>query len=319
MKKIELHLHLEGAAPPTFIRGLAAEKRRPPPRIFSEDGTYRFDGFRDFLRVYEEAAALIETPQDYARLVTIALENCAENGAVYAELFIAPDLCGRGDPEAWRDCLAAMEEAAAKMSAAGIDSRAVVTAIRHFDPVQSRRAAICAAEASGGWVAGFGLSGAETVGLPGDFAWAFDCAREAGLGLTCHAGEFCGPHSIREALDLGVTRIGHGIRAVEDKTLMQDLANAEITLECCPGSNIALGLCRDWASHPVARLLDAGIRVTISTDDPPFFGTSLQKEYDRLAASFDWGEAEFRQINQWAIDAAFCDKGVKDRLRKDIG
>ncbi|MDO5632949.1 MAG: adenosine deaminase [Paracoccus sp. (in: a-proteobacteria)] len=318
MKKIELHLHLEGAAPPAFIRGLAAEKRADLPAIFDQHGHYAYKDFHDFLRVYEAATALIQTPQDYARLLAVVLENCAENGVIYAELFVSPEFCGGADLPAWRDYLAAMEETADRMRAHGIDSRAIVTPIRHFGPERARKSAICAAETAGGWVTGLGLGGAEAVGKATDFAWSFDCAREAGLGLTCHAGEWGGPDSIRQALALGVSRIGHGVRAIEDAALVRDLVEQGVTLEVCPGSNIALGLYPDWPAHPIARLADAGVRVTVSTDDPPFFHTTMVQEYDRLADAFGWGDAEFRQINQWAADAAFCDAATRDRLRKEF-
>ena len=322
LPKVELHLHLEGAAPPAFIRARAAARRRDLPGIFDAAGNYRWSGFRDFLRVYEAATSVIDGPADYADLLRIVLENCAEQGAIYVELFVSPEFCGGGDLAAWRDHVAAWIEVAAQMEAQGIASRGIVTPIRHFGPDRARRSAICAAETAGaggtGWIAGLGLAGAETVGKPQDFAWSFDCAREAGLGLTCHAGEWEGPQSVRDALALGVTRIGHGVRAIEDAALVRDLAESGVTLEVCPGSNIALGVCPDWPSHPIARLADAGCRVTVSTDDPPFFGTTLSREYDRLADTFGWGEDEFSQMNRWALDAAFCDDATRDRLRRRL-
>ncbi len=318
MKKIELHLHLEGAAPPAFIRGLAKEKREDLSRLFDERGGYAYHGFADFLRVYEGVTGILTTPRDYARLLEEVLLERAEDGVIYSELFVSPDFCGGGDLSAWRDYLAAMEEVALKLRGQGIDSRAIATVIRHYGAEQSRKAAICAAETSGGWCSGLGMAGDENAGAAKDFAWAFDCAREAGLGLTAHAGEWGGPEGIRDVLALGVTRIGHGVRAVEDPALMRHLEERAITLECCPGSNIALGVYRDWQSHPVAHLLDAGIRVTLSTDDPPFFRTTLRQEYERLAETFGWHEEDFRRLNLWAIDAAFCDNDTKTRLQKEL-
>lgn len=318
MKKIELHLHLEGAAPPDFVRGLASEKRADLSGIFDAQGHYAYTDFNDFLRVYEAATSVLQTPQDYARLLAEVLENCAEEGVIYTELFVSPEFCGGGDLSAWRDYLAAMEDVAGKMREQGIDSRGIVTPIRHFGPERGRKSAICAAETAGTWITGFGMGGAEAVGKAVDFEWSFDCAREAGLGLTCHAGEWGGPESIRDALQLGVSRIGHGVRAIEDPALVRDLAEREITLEVCPGSNVALRLYPDWASHPIVRLADAGVKVTVSTDDPPFFHTTMRYEYDRLADAFGWGEAEFAQINQWACDAAFCDEPTRERLRKEF-
>lgn len=318
MKKIELHLHLEGAVPPVLIRDMAAEKRVSLPRIFDAEGHYAYKDFADFLKVYEAATAVIQTPGDYARVLETVLTLAAEQGAIYAELFVSPDFCGGGDLDAWRDYLAALTETAAKLRAQGIDSRGIVTAVRHFEPPKARKAAICAAETAGDWITGFGMGGAEAVGKPQDFAWSFDCAREAGLGLTCHAGEWGGPDSVRDALTLGVTRIGHGVRAIEDPALVRDLAERQITLEVCPGSNIALGVYQGWRDHPIAKLADAGVRVTVSTDDPPFFHTTLDQEYARLADAFGWGASEFSQMNQWAIDASFCNEETKERLRKEI-
>ncbi|MDO5648057.1 adenosine deaminase [Paracoccus sp. (in: a-proteobacteria)] len=318
MKKAELHLHLEGAAPPAFIRGLAREKHVDLSGIFDDLGHYSYADFPGFLRVYEAATSVIQTPRDYARLVETVLDHCAEHGVIYAELFVSPEFCGGADLGAWRDYLAAMTDTAAALRAQGIDSRGIVTAIRHFGPDRARASAICAAETAGDWITGFGMGGDERVGLATDFAWSFDCAREAGLGLTCHAGEWCGPDSVRQALELGCTRIGHGIGAADDPALMRELADRGTVLEVCPGSNIALRAVADWANHPIARLADAGVRVTVSTDDPPFFHTTMTQEYDRLADVFGWGDAEFRQINQWAAEAAFCDPATRDRLRKEL-
>ena len=318
MKKIELHLHLEGAAPPSFIRGLAAEKNIDLSGIFGEEGHYAYRDFDEFLRIYEAATSVLQTPQDFARLLAEVLERSAEQGVIYTELFVSPEFCGGADLSAWRDYLAAMSEVAIRMRAQGIDSRGIVTCIRHFGPDRARASAICAAETAGEWITGFGMGGAEAVGRATDYSWSFDCAREAGLGLTCHAGEWGGPDSIRDALALGVSRIGHGVRVAEDPALVRDLAARGTVLEICPGSNIALGIWPDWSAHPIARLLDAGVKVTVSTDDPPFFHTTMRHEYSRLADAFGWGEAEFTQINQWAIDAAFCDEETRARLRKEF-
>jgi adenosine deaminase len=159
------------------------------------------------------------------------------------------------------------------------------------------------------------MAGEERHGAPEDFARAFAIAGEAGLGLTVHAGEFCGPDSISASLDaLKVTRIGHGVRAVEDTRLVGRLATEGIVLEVCPGSNLALGLYPGWRAHPVAKLREAGVAVTLSTDDPPYFHTSLPAEYAQLSASFGWTAADFRAINLTAARAAFCDGPTRAAL-----
>jgi adenosine deaminase len=320
LPKVELHLHLEGAAPPAFIRGLAQEKSIDIAGIFTADGGYRFKDFWDFLKVYEAACTTLQSPADFARLTRAVLEDRAEDGVIYAEAFVSPDFCGGGDLEAWRDYLAAMADAAAQAKRdLGIELRGIVTCIRHFGPEKARAAALCAAETAGDFVTGFGIAGDETAGKPSDFAWSFDCAREAGLQLTAHAGEWGGPESVRDALDaLKVTRIGHGVRAIEDLALVDRLAEDGIVLEVCPGSNVALGLYRDFAAHPVARLAEREVKVTISTDDPPFFHTTLRREYEALAQAFRWTEAEFRAINQTAAKAAFCDEVTRQSVLKRL-
>jgi adenosine deaminase len=314
MRKIELHLHLEGAAPPAFIKGLAREKSIDIAGIFDERGQYRFSGFGEFVRVYEAAVSILTRPEDYARLMKAVLEAQAEEGVIYAEHFLCPDYCGGGDLGAWREFLFAMEEAA--HSVPEVTCRAIALMIRHRDPMAARRAALCAAETAGGFLCGIGLAGNERVGEMADFAWGFDCGREAGLGLTLHAGELKGPEEIRKALSFGARRIGHGVRAIEDLALVDHLAEEGVVLECCPGSNMALGLYPSWRKHPIGALFHRDVKVTVSTDDPPFFHTSLRQEYDRLSEAFDWDEGVFTKLNRWALDAAFCDKDTKDRIAK---
>lgn len=314
--KVELHLHLEGAAPPDLIRRMAKEKSVNITGVFDAQGHYTFDDFAHFLQVYEAATSVLKRPEDYARLTTAVLEQSAEQGVIYTEAFLSPDFCGGGDLGAWREYLQAIVEAATQAERAhGIVMRGVVTCIRHFGPYTARQIARCAADSAGDWIVGFGMGGNETMGKQGDFAWSFDCAREAGLSLTTHAGEFAGPESIRQALDdLRVTRIGHGVRAIEDPALVERLATSGTVLEVCPGPNIALGLYPDLRAHPIAKLRAAGVKVTVSTDDPPFFRSTMTREYEGLEHAFGWDGADFAAINRTAIEAAFCDAKTKKRL-----
>ncbi len=313
LPKVELHIHLEGAAPPAFIRTLATEKGVDLSRVFEADGGYAATDFAHFLRTYEAACTVLQTPDDFRRLVTAVLEQSAAAGVVYTEIFLAPDLCGGGDPGAWPDFLAAM--AAGADAVPTIESRFIPTAIRHFGPARAEAAARVTAANPHSRVTGFGMGGEERFGHPMDYVRAFAIAAEAGLGLTVHAGEIAGPDSVRAALDhLPVTRIGHGVRAIEDPELVRRLAAEAITLEVNPGSNLALGLYPGWRAHPVARLREAGVPVTLSTDDPPYFRTSLPGEYAALAAVFGWTAADFAKINRTALAAAFCDDATRARL-----
>lgn len=311
--KIELHLHLEGAAPPDLIRTIAREKGVDLSGIFRPDGSYDTGDFTRFLSVYEAASSVLTTPADYARLTRAVAEGLAARGVIYAEVFTAPQIAARNDLALWREMVAAVDEAAAAVP--GIALRQIATCVRHFGPDDARATARCAAATVGTGVTGWGMGGDERQHAPGDFAWAFDCAREAGLGTTCHAGEFGGPESVRAALDdLGVMRIGHGVRAIEDAALVAQLAAEGIVLEVCPGSNVALGLYPNVTAHPIDALRRAGVAVTISTDDPPFFHTDMDAEYEALAVAFGWDDAAFRAINRTAAEAAFCDAATRARL-----
>lgn len=318
--RIELHLHLEGAAPPAFIRGLAAEKSHELRGVFDADGAYAFTDFAHFLKTYEAATSVLQTPQDYYRLTRAVMETQAEHGILYTETFLSPQFCGGGDLSAWQDYLAAIKQAAQEAEAQdGVILRGIITAVRHFGPDHAKNSAACAQETAGDWLVGFGMGGNESIGEASDFSYAFDMAREADLCLTSHAGEWSGPQEIHDALDhLKVERIGHGVRAAEDPELMDRLAEAGTVLEVCPGSNIALGLFPTWTHHPIEKLRAHGVPVTVSTDDPPFFHTHMTREYEQLADAFGWDEAAFRAMNRVAAEAAFCDATTKKRLMKAL-
>lgn len=320
LPKVELHLHLEGAAPPALIRAMARERNEDLSGIFDADGNYSYRDFWHFLRVYEAATSVLRTPSDYYRLTRAVLEECAKSGVIYVESFLSPDFCGGRDVEAWRDYLGAIREAADEMRRQdGIEMRGIVTAIRHFGPEKARETALCAAETAGDFITGFGLAGDETMGRPRDFAWSFDCAREAGLRLTAHAGEWGGPESVAAVIDdLRVERIGHGVRAIEDPALVERIAEAGIVLEVCPGSNIALGVYPDWRSHPIERLRERGVKVTVSTDDPPFFHTTMTREYRMLADTFGWDETDLSELALNAARAAFCDDDTRAAVLKRL-
>ncbi|MGB1235545.1 MAG: adenosine deaminase [Planktomarina sp.] len=313
--KVELHLHLEGAADPAFVRDMANRKGVDVSAIFDDQGDYIYKDFADFLKVYEKATEALKTPDDFKKLTQSVLENLTEHNVIYAETFVSPDFCGGGDVGAWREYLAAMEEAHVD----GVTLKGIVTCIRHFGPEQAKTAALCAAETKGDFIVGFGMAGAEQVGQPKDYAYSFDMAREAGLRLTSHAGEWNPPSEVWNTLnDLKVERIGHGVRAIEDPNLVHHLAETGIVLEVNPGSNVALGAHKNWAAHPISKLRDAGVKVTVSTDDPPFFHTTMTREFEELERTFGWGTEDMKALNQTALDAAFCDAGTKAKLQERL-
>jgi adenosine deaminase len=318
--KIELHTHLEGCAPPAFIKGLAAEKKIDISKIFTPQGGYAFRDFDHFLQIYEAACTTLQSPEDFRRLTMAVLEETAAHGVVYMETFVSPDFCGGGDLAAWKDYLAAMEDAANEAEEKlGITLKGIVTGIRHFGPEACKPAAKCAAETFGNFITGYGMAGGEMVGRPGDYAYSFDMAREAGLPLTCHAGEWGGVSMVSETIrDLKVERIGHGIGAIDDPALIDEIVEKGIVLEVCPGSNVVLKAVDSWGDHPIVKLRDAGVKVTVSTDDPPFFHTTMTAEYDMLNRTFGWDDDDFKALNETALAAAFCDDDTRARVAKRL-
>ena len=151
------------------------------------------------------------------------------------------------------------------------------------------------------------------------FAEAYAIAAEAGLGCTMHAGEWAGPESVRAALELPITRISHGVRAIEDPELVGELAQRGIVLECCPTSNVVLGVYPSYEEHPLPALAQAGVRLTLGSDDPPYFGASIGGEYAIAAERLGFDEDRLKAITETAIDAAFCDDALKTELRERAG
>lgn len=316
MPKLELHLHLEGAAPPRLINSLAMRKGIDLTRIFSKEGNYSFQDFKHFLEVYEAATTVLETPQDFYTLTMSVLKECAANNVVYVETFLSPQFCGGNDPVAWKDFLSAIRTASEDAEVQfGIISRGIVTAIRHLGSEVAKATANCAVEVADDWIVGFGMAGDESIGQQKDYLYSFDMARAAGLKLTSHAGEWCGSSSVADAVnDLRVHRVGHGVQAINDQYVVDLLIEKEIPLEICPGSNVFLGVYPHLGSHPIQKLREMGVKTTVSTDDPPFFRTSMNKEYRDLEKTFNWTKKDFIELNQIALEAAFCDSETKEKI-----
>lgn len=314
--KAEIHCHIEGATPPSLARDKANQYGIAIDGLIAPDGeSYAASDFSGFLAAYDRVVKLFRTPADFADLSYAHYTAVARQGAIYAETFLSPDQA-RSAGLPYGDYLAGLAEGLARASAeTGIVGRFIPCAIRHLGAENAERAAREVVEHPHEWVTGFGLAGDERVHRPADFIKAFAIAAEAGLGLTAHAGEVRGADSVRAALDaLPVGRIGHGVRAVEDPELVRRIAGEGIVLEVCPGSNVALGVCPDLKSHPLPRLLAAGVRVTVNSDDPPFFRTSLGREYDSVAATFDLDAAIMNAFTRTAIEAAFVDEPTRKML-----
>lgn len=318
LPKAELHCHIEGAAPPALALK-QANKYGVDISSRVRDGRFVWVDFPDFLSCYDLVASLFRNEEDYARLAEDYLSSLARDGAIYAEFFTSPDHAAKAgiSPQAYTAGLAeGMRRANAKT---GIEARMIVTGVRHFGVESVVAAARFAASCREPLVTGFGMAGNESVGEVEDFVRAFGIAREAGLGITVHAGEIEGWQSVEAALDhIRPSRIGHGVRAIENPALVARIAAEGVVLEVCPGSNVSVGVFADYASHPLRRLHDAGCKVTVSSDDPPYFDTTLAREYETARREFGFDEARLLGLTRTAIEAAFVDRKTRATLMEKV-
>lgn len=314
LSKAELHCHIEGAASPDLVIA-QAEKYGKDVSPYIREGSFVWHDFTSFLAAYDFASDLFRTEEDYALLSEHYLTSLANDGAIYSEFFTSPDHAIKAglSPQAYTDALG--EGILRAKAGTGIDGRMIVTGVRHVGVEAIEEAARFAAGCRHPLVTGFGVAGDERMGDFRDYVRAFEIAREAGLGITIHAGELMGWQSVEAALDhIKPSRIGHGVRAIENPDLVRRIAAEGIVLECCPGSNVALSLFPSFAEHPFPALREAGCKVTLNSDDPPYFWTSLKREYDIAAEHFGMGETELLEITRTAIEAAFVDGGTRAAL-----
>lgn len=320
--KAELHCHIEGAASPALVTR-QARKYGVAIEPYIVDGRFVWHDFTSFLAAYDFSAGLFRTEEDYALLAEDYLSSLARDGAIYSEFFASPDHAASAglSAQAYLDALG--EGIRRAHDKTGIECRMIVTGVRHFGVEKVEAAARTAVRCGNPLVTGFGLAGEERFGAHEDYVRAFEIAREAGLGITFHAGELAGWESVRDALDhIRPSRIGHGVRAIENPDLVRRIASEGIVLECCPGSNVALSVFDGWANHPFRRLMDAGCKVTLNSDDPPYFDTSIKAEYDNAARHFGLDAKALTRITRTAIEAAFVDKKTRAKLQarlKDAG
>jgi aminodeoxyfutalosine deaminase len=315
LPKAELHVHLVGAASVPTVLGLA-ERYPDSPVPRTEEGLRAFYEFRDFphfLDVYHTVSGLIREPEDVAYLVRSVARDLAGQNVRYAELTVTPyAFVQRGLP------------AAAVTEALDIAARDAATEIAYifdidggFEPDAAAVTLDHALSHPPRALVGFGIGGNEAGRGPyrDDYRDAFAAAVAAGLHSVPHAGEATGPETIWEALDhLRAERIGHGITCLADPRLVARLRETQVPLEVCPTSNVCTGQVPSLDDHPLPTLLAEGLFVTLNSDDPPMFGTSLNTEYERAASAFGLSEAQLATLAMNAVRASF----LPDERKRDL-
>jgi adenosine deaminase len=321
MPKVELHVHLEGSIRPATLLQLAERNNVKLP-VQDTNGLrefYRFRDFAHFVTVYETIAECLRTPDDYRLIAYEFGSDCARQHIRYAEATFTIVSNQRHSGLPWQDILEGLSVGRAEAIAEfGVDWSWVFDISRNYPETQDQVVEIALAARERGVVA-LGLGGSEAEFPPELFERSFARARQAGLPRVPHAGETAGPESIWTALRrLHADRLGHGIRCVEDPALVEHLRKRQIPLEICPTSNIRLGVYPDYAAHPLRQLWDAGLLVTVNSDDPPMFGTDLNHEYEALVDHFGFGADELEQASLNGLRASFLPQADKARLESEF-
>ena len=320
LPKAEVHVHLEGCFEAHLLEHWANKFGEAMPR--PREALFRFEGLADFLHFLDWACGLVRTREELVEAAYAFSQRLADSGTGYADLIFNPthwkpwhgrlremlDALDAGFRAAEQDglppvglCVSLLRAQSADAAAELVDT---LVALRHPR------------------VVALSIDGNEaTAGRTGPrFAEAFRRAGAAGLKRTVHAGESSGPEGVRDAIELlGADRIDHGVRAIEDPSVVGMLAERRIPLGVCPTSNLTLGVYPSMAEHPTERLRRAGVAVSVNTDDPALLGTSLEREYALCSEAFAWSDADVRAVARTSIDASFANDDMKARLRYALG
>jgi adenosine deaminase len=314
LPKAELHLHLLGAMRPATLSELAAAAglRAPDPRAFTT--------FAEFQQIFQAAFAATQTrPGNLLRLVREVVADAAADGAVWVQPHFDPHLYPQfGTPPEVLELMLAEGQAAGARH--GVGFGVTIAAMRHRGPEPAEELARFAAGYAGHGVYALGLTGDEEAFPPEPFARAFAIARDAGLAAAPHAGELAGPGSVRAAVeDLGATRIAHGVRAVEDLALLDELAGRKVTLDVCLTSNKALGVVPDTAKHPLPALLAAGVGCSLGADDPLMFGAGLLDEYETARSELGLSDDQLAALARTSVQTSGAPASVIAQATAGIG
>ena len=317
---IDLHLHLDGALSLKSARDLASLQGIDIPESDEEvldlirvsDGC---DDLNEFLEKFDFPLSLMQTPEGLRRATSNLLDELHEQGVAYSEIRWAPQLhCQQGmtQEQAIQQVIAGVEDS-------GQDANLILCLMRGEDTHEANKETVrLAKQYLGNRVVAVDLAGAEALYPTSDYADDFALARELGIPITIHAGEAAGADSVKCALDMGATRIGHGVRCVEDADLVKRLADEGVALTVCPTSNICTAIYEDYNDCVIMELRDAGVTVCVCTDDPGVENTTLKEEYKHLVDAFSLTRADVKAFLENAARASYASDSEKERLLEMI-
>ncbi len=314
LPKAELHVHLEGAMRIATVRELADREGVPTPSGLVGGG-WRFANFDDFIVQYTATCALLTELEDFRRIAYEFCEDEARNGVRYAEVVFSPSNHAPRLGDDWFGPIeAVLDGLEAGRRESGVTARVAPDLVRDAGLEVAERSLEVALKYAGRGVVALNAAGSERSPVA-PFGPLFRRAKDAGLRSVPHAGEWAGPRNVWETLEHCVPdRIGHGVRSVEDPSLVAHLAEKGIPLEVSPVSNVATGVYASLAEHPFRVLRDAGVTVTLNSDDPPMFGAWLADVYRSAAETWDYDDGSLADIARTGVRASFAD----DELRSEI-
>lgn len=324
LPKAHLHLHFTGSMRHSTLLELAERDGITlpdslvdewPPQLSAADekGWFRFQ------RLYDVARSVLRTEGDVRRLVREAAEDDVRDGGRWLEIQVDPSGYGArfGGITAFTDLV--LDAVAEASRETGLGMAVVIAANRTRHPLDARTLARLAAQYAGRGVVGFGLSNDERRGRTEEFRAAFDIARRADLMLVPHGGELRGPAHVATCLEaLGPTRLGHGVRSVEDPRVLEQVVSRGVALEVCPVSNVALGVYSDLTSVPLPQLLEGGATVALGADDPLLFGSQLAGQYATMRAAHELTDARLAELARMSIRASRAPESVRDSVLAEI-
>ena len=333
LPKAELHLHLEGSVDPATLAELSRRYNAPLPTennrydvagsgdVLTEDDVrrlYSYKDFNGFLMAFKSVTERLRSPEDYELVTYRLMQKLRQQNVVHAEVYVSVGVIRwRGQPV--EPIFEGMERGRERgQRDFGVSLLWIFDAVRHFGPEAAAEVFNLAARLRERNVVGIGIGGDEARGPAEGFRDLYKKAADNGLRLTAHAGETTGPESVWGALNIGAERIGHGLSAANDPELIEVMAQKQVPVEMCITSNLRTGACKELQEHPVRKFFDEGLMITLSTDDPAMFQTSLNKEFEIAQQEFNFSEDHLRELARNSIEASFLPVEKKLRFMQQI-
>jgi aminodeoxyfutalosine deaminase len=313
LPKAELHLHLEGSVEPATLFELR-QRHGDRATLAETEGLYRYEDFQSFLMAFKEVSAHLRGPDDYELITYRLMQRLKDETVLHAEVYVAVGVCLFRKQD-FAAIFEGLERGRARGARDfGVSLLWIFDATRHFGVEEAQRVFELAVRYQDRNVIGIGIGGDEQKAPPELFRGVYGYAADNGLRLTAHAGETGPAESIWGALNLRAERIGHGLTAARDSDLVEELAYRQIPVEICLTSNLRTGVCKAIAEHPAKGYFDQGVMITLNTDDPALFGTTLSREYQLAQEAFGFTDEHLRELARNSFEASFLPAEKKVEL-----